>query len=49
MFNYAAAIVGAVIGAVLLLGLIAFIISGIYKIKERPKMKKAPKTTIFED
>ena len=37
----AAAIVGAVIGAILLLGLITFVITGIYKIKERPKMKKS--------
>ena len=45
----AAAIVGAVIGAILFLGLTAFVITGIYKIKERPKMKTAPKTTIFDD
>ena len=46
---HAVSIVAAVIGAILLLGLIAFIISGIYKAKERSKMKKAPKTTIFEE
>lgn len=44
-----AAIVGAIIAAILILGFIACIISGIYKIKERPKMKKAHTTTVFDE
>ncbi len=47
--NYIAGlIIGCILFAILLLAVVACIISTIYRVKERPKMKMPPKKTVFQ-
>lgn len=49
IFFFVAIIVGSIVAAILIVAVIACIMSWAYQFGERPRMKRRPKRTVFQD